>query len=222
MVDFAREKEILDLLGIECRVDVVIGSDMGADVIYEPAENRAQIYALGFTDFVEAAGKLKVGLTYHPLFATPVFSDDMDFERKKVAAKITMYWEPLLAGWGWKEVRSTVPEEALDALRRELRLEMDTMAINRMMEGKRYKPVELIRKQVGYAVLGGTFAVRIRAGSEKTEKLYKKYLETLFTFVEEEPSFDAMKEIGKIFFPQFRIELANDGSGSFFLLEPDG
>jgi len=220
MVDFAKEREVLDLLKIDCSVEVVIDEKLEADVIYEPEENKAQIYASGFTDFVEAAGRLKLGIVYHPLLATPVFSSGMDFELKKIAAKITKYWKPLLAGWGWKQVRETLSEPMLEELKRDLRLELDTMAIRRMMEGKKYRLFSFIRKQAGYMVLGGVFAVRIRAGSEETRKLYEAYLTRLFELVEHEPSLAAMEEVARIFFPRLKIEEINE-CGSVFSLVPE-
>lgn len=203
---FDREKELLDLLGIDSSIYVVYDEEVKPEVIYEPEQNRVQIYTPHFAGFVECIGRVLVGENYGSVYATPAFCESSAGEAE-LKARLTKLWTPLVAGWSWYLLSSLLPEDLIDDLRSELRLQLDLMNLRLLDGGKPPRPEEFIRYQVGYLLLGGAMALRIRANNREMEEKYREYIERILECAVEEPSHEHFEHVVQVFYPNLHVKV---------------
>lgn len=197
-------QKILDTLEIECGVIIIADKHTRPEVMFNPYEEEAVIYASDLAAFVEAAGRLRLGLVYDHLLATPVFCEAGDYEDMKLKVKLMELWRPLLAGWAWKGVRELLEPELVLRLRRDIRLKLDEAIFRRMMGERTPEIQDLFSLQVVSYVLGERFSIPVNG-----EK-YREYTQITMGLLEEEPDVFLLERVAKPFYPDLRIKVCEE------------
>ncbi len=192
------------------KVEILIDSDKEI-VIYSPEENLAIFYFSIDSDTelstLELISRLKLGVSYHPLFATLFFEKATTENEEYAIGKFYYLVSPLLDAWAYREMLKYLPLEKVREIFNVFVENYQMLELKRMM-GEKIPDMDLIRINLSghlIARLLGFSSEVVFTGGEDLD--FQEYVAKLENLSQGEPDINLLIELAKEYLPEPEFDI---------------
>ena len=193
----------------------------GHELVYDPVNRTVELWLDkdSISDIPELLAQVKLGLEYHPLLATMYFQSDASEEETRLAGQFYTLVIPVIDAWVWKIMQKYMSADEFEMEVDELLEMIENLEIIKMYTGGKIEN-ERARRRLTIGIhliikaVGGKSKLKL-VGDDEKKKKWIEYVKDLENLVMQEPSIDALIELGRKY--GFNVKVVQDERTGYYV-----